>query len=142
MRRRCWRLRLGVREMAVNILIVDDSKVVRTVIEKTLKLAEVPVGQVHHAANGREALNILADQWVDLIFADINMPVMNGVEMIEKLAADGVLQSIPVVVISTEGSTTRVEQLKQKGVTAYLRKPFRAEQLRDIVNDVLGLSHA
>jgi len=131
-----------VREMAVNILIVDDSKVVRTVIEKTLKLAEVPVGQVHHAANGREALNILADQWVDLIFADINMPVMNGVEMIEKLAADGVLQSIPVVVISTEGSTTRVEQLKQKGVTAYLRKPFRAEQLRDIVNDVLGLSHA
>ena len=128
--------------MAVNILIVDDSKVVRTVIEKTLKLAEVPVGQVHHAANGREALNILADQWVDLIFADINMPVMNGVEMIEKLAADGVLQSIPVVVISTEGSTTRVEQLKQKGVTAYLRKPFRAEQLRDIVNDVLGLSHA
>lgn len=128
--------------MAVNILIVDDSKVVRSVIEKTLKLADVPTGEVHHAGNGKEALEILADNWVDLIFADINMPVMTGVEMIERMAEDGLLKSIPVVVISTEGSTTRVEHLKQKGVTAYLRKPFQPEQLRDIVQDILGLSHA
>ena len=105
-------------------------------------MAEVELGNVFQAGNGKEALELLADNWVDLIFADINMPVMNGVEMIEKMSEDGVIHTIPVVVVSTEGSTTRIDHLKNLGVTAYLRKPFQPEQFREIVQDVLGTSHA
>ena len=123
--------------MSYNILIVDDSETVRAVIAKTLELAGVPVAELSQAANGREALDILEKKWVDLIFADINMPVMSGIEMIEKMSDDGLLKTIPVIVVSTEGSATRIEQFKAKGVKAYLRKPFMPEQLREIVETVL-----
>jgi two-component system, chemotaxis family, chemotaxis protein CheY len=127
--------------MALNILVVDDSSTVRAVIRKTLELAEVPVKTLYEACNGKEALEILADSWIDLIFADINMPVMGGVEMIDKMSEDGILKSVPVVIISTEGSKTRIEQLKQKGVSAYLRKPFTPELLKQVVDDVLGVQN-
>ncbi len=123
--------------MSLNILVVDDSATVRAVIAKTLKVAAVPVGELFQAANGREALDILAENWVDLVLADINMPVMGGVEMVEKMMADGLLQSIPVVVVSTEGSATRIEQLRSKGVRAYLRKPFTPELLKGVIDDIV-----
>ena len=72
---------------------------------------------------GREALDILNDKWIDLIFTDINMPVMGGVEMVNRLAEDDVLEDVPIVVVSTEGSKSRIDQLKKNGVSAYLRKP-------------------
>lgn len=128
--------------MAFNVLIVDDSKTVRAIVEKTLRMSGVPLDHVHHAGNGKEALDLLATQWVDIIFADINMPVMTGVQMIEKLAADGVLKSVPVVVISTEGSVTRIEELNKLGIRGYLRKPFQPEQFRSLVLETLGMTHA
>ena len=124
--------------MAYNILVVDDSFLVRDVITKTLHICGAPVKQVFHAANGREALQILADNWIDLVFCDINMPVMNGIEMLEKMVDDGILKSIPVVIISTEGSATRIEQLRLKGVRGYIRKPFVPEAIREIINEILG----
>ncbi len=128
--------------MALNILLVDDSETIRAVMERTLQIAGVECNQVFHAANGREALDTLACEWIDLVFADINMPVMNGVEMIEKMCADGLMKSIPVVVVSTEGSQTRIEQLKDKGIIAYIRKPFHPEQFKAIVDDITGGRHA
>lgn len=128
--------------MAFNILIVDDSKVVRSIIEKTLRMGRLPLGELYFAGNGKEALEQIDKHWVDVIFADINMPVMNGVEMIEKLSENGVTQSIPVIIVSTEGSTTRIEHLKSKGVTAYVRKPFQPEEFNSVVNNVLGIAHA
>lgn len=122
----------------INVLIVDDSETVRQIIIKTLDLAGVAVNEIHQASNGREALDLLAGQWVDLVFSDINMPVMNGIEMIEKMKADDVLKTIPVVVVTTEGSKARVEQLKEKGVAAYVRKPFTPEEIRAVVDEVLG----
>ena len=124
--------------MSLNILVVDDSVTVRAVIAKTLEVAGVAVNALYQAANGREALDILAEQWVDLIFSDINMPVMGGVEMIEKMNADETLRAIPVIVVSTEGSATRIEQLKSKGVRAYIRKPFTPEMVRQVVDDITG----
>ena len=132
----------GRSQMKLNVLIVDDSATIRAVMEKTLNLAGVNTNQVLHAANGKEALEILGNEWIDLIFADINMPVMNGVEMIEKMSEDGLLKTIPVVVVSTEGSQTRIEQLKDKGVTAYIRKPFQPEDFKAIVEDLTGYSNA
>lgn len=128
--------------MSLNILVVDDSTTVRAVIVKTLELAEIPVSELHQAADGKEALGVLADHWIDLVFADINMPVMTGIEMVEKMSEDGLLKTVPVVIISTEGSATRIEQLKAKGVSAYIRKPFTPELLRSVVDDVMGVQNA
>lgn len=125
--------------MAYNILIVDDSRTTRRVIAKTLDLAGVTVGDLYQAANGREALEILRDHWVDIVFSDLNMPEMGGLELIDRMTADSALSTIPVVVISTEGSSERVKELKSKGIRAYIRKPFHPEQVRDVVREVLGV---
>jgi two-component system chemotaxis response regulator CheY len=128
--------------MALNILIVDDSQIVRSVIAKSLDLANVPVRALHQAGNGAEALKILVSCPVDLVFADINMPVMGGVELVERMSRDDHLWSIPVVIVSTEGSSTRVEELKSKGVRAYLRKPFKPESIRAVIDEVVGVPNA
>lgn len=123
--------------MAYNILLVDDSETVRAIISKTLQLAGITTGRIFEAGNGQEALDLLGREWIDLVFADINMPVMSGVEMIEKMYQDGLLQTVPVVIVSTEGSKTRIDELKAKGVRAYIRKPFTPEAIRKVVEEVL-----
>lgn len=125
----------------MNVLIVDDSKVIRKIISKTLRLTGIEINNIHEADNGQEALAVMNEEWIDIVFTDINMPVMGGMEMVEKMKADGLIQSVPVIVISTEGSKTRIKQLIQKGAKAYLRKPVAPEKLRDVVKDVLGLKN-
>lgn len=124
--------------MSFNILIVDDSRTIRSVIKKTLLIAGVPTGELYEASNGLEGLQVMKNNWVDLCFADINMPVMNGIEMIEKMLEDHMLEKLPVVIVSTEGSKTRIEELFRKGVRAYLRKPITPEIVRNVVKEVLG----
>jgi two-component system chemotaxis response regulator CheY len=124
--------------MAFNILIVDDSRTIRSVIKKTLQIAGVPISELYEATNGQEGLQSMKDNWIDLVFADINMPVMTGIQMLEKMAEDNMLESMPVIIISTEGSKTRIEELYKKGVKAYLRKPITPETLRNVVKDVMG----
>jgi two-component system chemotaxis response regulator CheY len=124
--------------MAYNILIIDDSATVRAVLAKTLHLTGLAIGKLAEAANGSEALEILRDGWFDLVFTDINMPVMNGIQFINSIADDGLLATTPVVVISTDGSTSRIEEVKAKGVRAYVRKPFTPESIRDVVVGILA----
>ena len=124
--------------MSLNVLVVDDSRTVRAVIAKTLQIAEVPVNELHQAANGQEGLQALHEHDIGLVFADINMPVMNGVEMVEKMEEEGLLGKVPVVIVSTEGSVTRIEELRSKGIAGYLRKPFTPESLREVVNQIMG----
>ena len=124
--------------MSFNILIVDDSRTIRSVIKKTLLIAGIPTSELYEASNGLEGLQIMKDNWVDLCFADINMPVMSGIEMIEKMQEDQELAKLPVVIVSTEGSKTRIEELFRKGVRAYLRKPITPEIIRNVVREVLG----
>ena len=123
--------------MAYNVLVVDDSRVIRAVIKKTLGLAGVAINELYEAQNGKEALAILKEKTVDLVFSDIHMPEMNGVEMIEKMAADGVLRDIPVIVVSSEGSKARMGELLEKGARAYVRKPFTPELIRDLVHETM-----
>ena len=127
--------------MALNILVVDDSETVRAIILKTLKMSGIALNSPLEASNGSEALALLKEQWVDLVLTDINMPEMGGVELIERMKDDEILKAIPVVVVSTEGSATRIEELKAKGVKAYIRKPFTPEQIREVVDGVLGVSN-
>ncbi len=125
--------------MGINILVVDDSKIIRGVISKTLHLSGIEIGRIYEAGNGKEALEILKNNWVDLILTDINMPEMNGVELIDEISKDEVLRTIPIAIISTEASQLRVEELKSKGVKAYLRKPFTPESLKNMIVDLLKL---
>src|SRR5690349_2968023 len=106
--------------MSVSVLVVDDSATVRTIIEKTLRMTNVPLKEFYTAANGQEALDVLMNNWVDLVLTDINMPVMTGIELIERMSTEESLKGIPIVVVSTEGSATRYEELKAKGVRAYI----------------------
>ncbi|MBN1764664.1 MAG: response regulator [Sedimentisphaerales bacterium] len=123
--------------MSYNILIVDDSATMRTVIKRTVNMSELPIGEYFEAGNGKEALEVMRQNWIDLVLADINMPEMNGIEMTEQMQNDEELRNIPVVVVSTEASTTRIEQLKDKGVRGYIHKPFTPEKIRDLVHEIL-----
>jgi two-component system, chemotaxis family, chemotaxis protein CheY len=124
--------------MAYNILVVDDSQTMRAVLTKTICMAGLEMGTVFEAENGREALDILEKEWVDIVFADINMPVMNGVEMVKEMQKLGYMESTPVVIISTEGSKTRLDTLRDMGVRGFLRKPVSPELFKSVVDGVLS----
>lgn len=124
--------------MAINVLIVDDSGVMRAMILKTITLSGLPLGEVHQAANGQEGLDVLDRHWIDLVIADINMPVMSGEEMINRMRAQPSLKAIPIIVVSTEGSSARIERLEGLGVR-FVHKPFSPELIRDTLREVLGM---
>jgi two-component system chemotaxis response regulator CheY len=123
--------------MSYRVLIVDDSSVVRTMVKKAISMAGLDVDEVHEAANGLEALQQLKAHWVDIVFTDLHMPVMNGMELVQSMARDGVLATTPVVVVSSDPSETRAEDLKRLGVRAYLKKPFRPEGFREVIEGLL-----
>ncbi len=127
--------------MAFNVLVVDDSAVMRQMVVRTLKMSGLPLGTVLEAGNGEEGLFVLQDQWVDLLLLDINMPVMNGEEMLRRLRASPETEKLPVIVVSTEGSETRLAALHELGA-AIVRKPFAPETLRDTIIRITGVSDA
>ncbi len=124
--------------MALNVLVVDDSLVIRSMIIKVLGMAGVPVGEAIQAADGQEGLDALENNWIDLVFADINMPNMNGEEMIEKIRENPEWDDLPIIVVSTEGSKVRIERLLQKGAK-FIHKPFSPEVVREVVKEVTGV---
>lgn len=128
--------------MGYNILVVDDSDTVRSVFEKTLRLAEVDLNELYKASDGEEALQLLRDNWIDLVITDLNMPGMNGTALIEKMQEDKLLSSIPVVVVTTEGNTKRISDLREKGISGYVRKPFTPEQIKEMVDNVMEAADA
>jgi two-component system, chemotaxis family, chemotaxis protein CheY len=125
-------------EMAYNILLVDDSNVVKVVLMKILAGSSLTINQIFDAANGVEALKAMNANAIDLVITDINMPVMDGFELIERMHLDIMLKSIPVIVISTEGSLTRISYLEEMGIRGYVRKPFVADDILSVINEVLG----
>jgi len=126
--------------MALNILIVDDSAVTRAMVRKILGMSDVPLGEVVEAGNGQEGLDALETHWVDVVLADINMPVMNGEEMIDRIRTNPVHKDLPVIVVSTEGSQTRIERLISKGVK-FIHKPFNPETVREVIQEITGILH-
>jgi two-component system chemotaxis response regulator CheY len=126
--------------MALNVLVVDDSAVMRAMVIKTLKMIGLPIGELHQAADGAQGLSVLEQHWVDLVLVDLNMPVLNGEEMIARLRANPEFKDLPVVVVSTEGSATRIERLEQHDVT-FVHKPFAPETIREVIKQITGISH-
>ncbi|MDM7915804.1 MAG: response regulator [Candidatus Eisenbacteria bacterium] len=125
--------------MALNVLIVDDSAIMRQMILKTLRMCGLPIGEVHQAGNGREGLEVIARQWIDLLLVDINMPVMNGQEMIERLRERPEGRDMAIIVVSTDGSEARIEMMQRQGAS-FVQKPFSPETLRDRIVEKTGIS--
>lgn len=123
--------------MAYNFLVVDDSMIVRKMLIKTMHLIELDIQQIHEANNGQEAIDVLDANWVDLVFLDINMPVMNGIEFMTRIREMDEHRATPVIVVSTEGSLDRKRELFEKGVKAFLRKPVTPEELTATITRVI-----
>lgn len=125
--------------MALNVLVVDDSAVMRSMIMKTLKLSGVQLGEIYQASNGLEALEVLNYNWIDLALVDINMPVMDGEAMIDAVRSNPVTADLSVVVVSTESSESRIEMLQRKGA-GFVHKPFTPEILREKIVGITGVT--
>lgn len=123
--------------MGIRALIVDDSSVMRKIVERSLRQAGVDLQSVLEAGNGAEALKVLSENKVDLILSDINMPVMDGLEFIRQLQGTEHIKT-PVVMITTEGSESNVMQALSCGAKGYIRKPFTADQVKEHVLPILG----
>jgi two-component system chemotaxis response regulator CheY len=124
--------------MPIRALIIDDSSVMRKIVERSLRQAGIDLAPVLEAGNGAEALVVLQENQVDLILCDVNMPVMDGLEFIKQLPGVPNAKDVPVVMITTEGSESHVVQALSSGARGYIRKPFTPEQVREHVVPVLA----
>ena len=122
----------------ISALIVDDSSVMRKIVERSLRQAGINLTHVFEAGNGAEALTLVAANRVDLILCDINMPVMDGLEFIKQLPGVANAKGVPVVMITTEGSEAHVVQALSCGAKGYIRKPFTPDQVKEHVIPVLA----
>jgi two-component system chemotaxis response regulator CheY len=124
--------------MAYNVLIVDDSQTMRKVIRKSVILSGVELGECWEAGDGREALKTLHSHSINLILTDVNMPGMDGLELIRELQKEDSLRKIPVVLISSQKNEERFQEASALGVKGYLQKPFYPEALRDLLARIEG----
>ncbi len=128
--------------MPLKVLIVDDSSTIRAVIKRALAMSGVAAGEVVEASNGVEGLAALAKGPVDLIFADLHMPEMGGVEMTRRILSNPATARIPVIVVTAEPNQKTIDELRGAGVRAHIAKPFTPEAFRNAVTAVLGTVHA
>jgi two-component system, chemotaxis family, chemotaxis protein CheY len=123
--------------VALDILIVDDSAAIRKILQRVLGQAEIPVGTVFEAGDGAAALEILKKQRVGLVLSDINMPNMDGLELLAHIKANEEWRKLPVIMITTEGAAAKVKEAVELGATGYVRKPFTAEQIKEKLTGLL-----
>jgi len=122
----------------LKVLIVDDSAVMRKIVERALRQAGLELNEVLEASNGAEALAEVQKGSLDIILSDINMPVMDGLEFLRNLATLEAGKGVPVVMITTEGSEARVVEALSVGAKGYIRKPFTPEQVKERVAPLIG----
>jgi two-component system chemotaxis response regulator CheY len=123
--------------MPLDVMIVDDSAAIRKILQRVLVQADVPLGKVHEAGDGLEALEKLKAAGVGLILSDINMPNMDGLQLLSALKAEDSLKQIPVIMVTTEGSSTKVMEAVSLGAAGYVRKPFTAEQIKEKLSGII-----
>lgn len=124
--------------MEINVLIVDDSRTVQSIIEKTVRVSGIPVAELYKADDGQQALDILRSHSIDLVLTDINMPVMDGFEMIQHMCQENLLANTRVIVVSSDCSAARIDHAKKLGMSAYIHKPFTPELLHTVIESVVG----
>jgi two-component system chemotaxis response regulator CheY len=122
--------------MPVDVLIVDHSAVIRKILLRMLRQARVDLGVILEAGDGIEALEKLSSQPVGLILSDINMPNMDGIQLLSILKSSAKFKHVPVIMITTEGGEAKVMEAVQLGASGYVRKPFTVDQIKE---KLLGL---
>ena len=120
----------------LNILVVDDSAMMRAMIKRVVEICDLPGAHVLFAGNGKEALQVLVEKPVSAVFTDINMPEMNGVELLRQIRQRPEWRQIICVIISTDGSDARKQEVSELDVRAYLEKPFSPEVMRDVLAEL------
>jgi len=125
--------------MNCNVLIVDDSPILRMAIRKVVRLSGIEDDRIHEAGNGREALDVLETVWIDLVLLDLNMPVMDGEQFAQELRRRPDLKDVAVVIVSTEANKDRLQRLRDLGIVDSLHKPFEPEDLCKLISKVLGV---
>ncbi len=123
--------------MESDILVVDDSAAIRKILQRVLRQTGLAIGTIHEAGDGQEALDLLKSCPVRMILSDINMPKMDGLQMLGALKASPGWRHIPVVMITTEGGESKVGEAVRLGAAGYVRKPFTADQIKEKLAGVL-----
>lgn len=126
--------------MAFDVMVVDDSPAMRRFIRRVIEVSGFSVGRYLEAGNGEEALEQLDGEWVDVVLTDINMPKMDGEALVTEMRLREHLAAIPVIVISTDATESRMERLAKLGAQGYVTKPFAPERLREEIETVLGVT--
>ena len=124
--------------MKGTVLLVDDSVLMRKVILRVLKMADVEFESVLEAGDGNEALNLLRANQVALIMCDINMPVMSGLQLLQHIKQENLAIGVPIVMVTTENSEPQVRQAILAGAKAYIRKPFTVDHIKNNVKPLLA----
>ncbi|HWZ29908.1 MAG TPA: response regulator [Bryobacteraceae bacterium] len=120
--------------MRLNVLVVDDSAAIRKILVRVLAQTDLPIGQIYEAGDGMEALKKLESNSVGLVLADINMPNMDGLQLLNRLQASAQWKDVPVIMITTEGNPAKVLEAVQLGARGYVRKPFTVEQIKEKIS--------
>jgi two-component system chemotaxis response regulator CheY len=121
----------------LNLLVVDDSIMMRAMLRRAAVLSNVPLGTIYEASNGEEALTLMETTTIDALFTDINMPVMDGLELLRAIDGQDRWRNLVRVIISTDGSTSQREQAEQLRTCHYVEKPFKPEAIRDVLASLL-----
>jgi two-component system chemotaxis response regulator CheY len=121
----------------LDVLIVDDSAAIRKILQRVLRQTDLPLGEIHEAGDGTEAVEILMKRQFGLVLSDINMPHMDGLQLLARIKEMEHMKNVPVIMITTEGGQGRVMEAVQLGATGYVRKPFTAEQIKEKLAGVL-----
>jgi two-component system chemotaxis response regulator CheY len=122
----------------LDVLIVDDSAAIRKILQRVLRQTNLPFGDIQEAGDGMQAVEILKDRSFGLILSDINMPRMDGLQLLARIKEMEHLKSVPVIIITTEGGEGKVMEAVQLGATGYVRKPFTAEQIKEKLTALLS----
>lgn len=115
---------------SIDLLIVDDSAAIRKILQRVLQQTELPIGKVFEASDGNQALELLNQNTVSAVLTDVNMPNMDGLELLRRIRCAAQWKDLPVIMVTTEGSQARVQEAVELGATGYIRKPFTTEQIR------------
>ena len=121
----------------LDVLIVDDSAAIRKILQRVLRQTDLNLGEIKEAGDGTEAVEILKDRTFGLILSDINMPQMDGLQLLAKIKEMAHLKNVPVIMITTEGGQGKVMEAVALGATGYVRKPFTADQIKEKLAGVI-----
>jgi len=123
--------------MDSDVLVVDDSAAIRKILQRVLRQTGMAIGAIHEAGDGQEALEVMAKHPVHLVLSDINMPKMDGLQLLASMKAAAQWRNVPVVMITTEGGEAKVGEAVRLGAAGYVRKPFTADQIKEKLTGIL-----